>query len=88
MLLDFDQVCFSLCAECAFQAKLPLSFTPSDELAAEGQRLKTAASSPATVPQSQAVRDGLSEEEQKVYALVVRARAVERENKLDCDGDY
>lgn len=34
------------------------------------------------------MRDGLSEEEQKVYALVVRARAVERENELDCDGDH
>ncbi|CAM9610742.1 unnamed protein product, partial [Laminaria digitata] len=56
------------------KAKLPLSFTPSDELAAEGQRLKTAASSPGTQPQSLAVRDGLSEDEQKVYALVVRGR--------------
>ena len=37
----------------------------------EGKRLKTAVSTPATQPQSQAMRDGLSDDEQKVHALVV-----------------
>lgn len=63
----------------ALQAKLPSSFTPSDELAIEGQRLKMAVSGAASQEQTQAARqqaqaarDGLSEDEQKVHALLVR----------------
>jgi len=50
-----------------------LSFIPSDALAAEGRRLRASASSPGSShPQSQAARDGLSEAERKVQALLVR----------------
>ncbi|CAB1105367.1 unnamed protein product [Ectocarpus sp. CCAP 1310/34] len=55
--------------------KLPMSFTPSDELATEGRRFRTAAARPADgYPQTNAARHGLSEEEQKVHALLLNLR--------------
>ncbi|CAN0078426.1 unnamed protein product, partial [Ectocarpus sp. 13 AM-2016] len=59
----------------ATKEKLPMSFTPSDELATEGRRFRTAAARPADgYPQANAARHGLSEEEQKVHALLLNLR--------------
>ncbi|CAM9820322.1 unnamed protein product, partial [Ectocarpus sp. 4 AP-2014] len=59
----------------ATKEKLPMSFTPSDELATEGKRFRTAAARPADgYPQTNASRHGLSEEEQKVHALLLNPR--------------
>lgn len=65
--------CIHLSSIHHLQAKLPSSFSPSDELAAEGQRLRTATSNPADGHrQTHTARDGLSEGERKVHALLVR----------------
>lgn len=54
-----------------------MSFTPSDELAVEGRRLRTATADPAAGhPQSRAAVDGLSEEEKKLHKLLVRGEVV------------
>lgn len=59
------------------QAKLPVSFTPSEELAAEGRRFRTASADPAAGhPQSRAALDGLSEGEKKLHKILVRSKAV------------
>lgn len=72
--LSFPRAYYTTASPCpAHQEKLPLSFVPSDALAAEGRRLRASASSPGGAhPQSQAARDGLSEAERKVHALLVR----------------
>eukprot|EP00752_Nemacystus_decipiens_P004929 g4486.t1 len=57
------------------QAKLPVSFTPSDELAAEGRRFRRATADPtAGHPQTRAALDGLSEGEQKLHKLLIDMR--------------
>eukprot|EP00903_Cladosiphon_okamuranus_P019699 g18102.t1 len=58
------------------QAKLPVSFTPSDELAAEGRRLRTATADPAAGhPHTHTARDGLSSEgERKLHKLLMNLR--------------
>ncbi|CAN0219814.1 unnamed protein product, partial [Scytosiphon promiscuus] len=53
--------------------KLPASFTPSDELAAEAERLR-AADAASTHTQTVAARHGLSEAEQKVHAALTKWR--------------
>lgn len=59
------------------QAKLPLSFVPSDELAFASKGWQEATSNHEAAQQQQqqpirAGRDGLSEEERKVYERLVR----------------
>lgn len=61
-----------------------MSFTPSDELAVEGRRLKmlVAASSSAARQQAQSALDGLSEDEQKVHRLLVRGKGCNKSEGL------
>lgn len=84
--------CCNIPIECflpyAAQAKLPMSFTPSPELAMEGQCVKASVSTSATQQQARAARDGLSDDEQKIHGLLVRGKSC---NKLmvlmfSCDG--
>ena len=68
----------SLLAIPTLQAKLPVTFMPSDELADAAKRLQaTSASTDSQAAEQQqqsnrAARDGMSEEELKVYERLVR----------------